>query len=174
MRLVSGVTVCLCIVSGVGGCTADKPSPTGGSAEHDSHDHLHDHGIPDHKPATFAEAVKQLPRRQRLLLSEFSAGHLDHAQEAIQKLQDVIGWLPELAADTDLRESDWNTVQSVSQQMEAVVGHWPSLQSKPPDQEIESLTVLIEQLKTLAEKTGLGQTEWSDSQTNDVSAVSAE
>ena len=165
----------------VAGCGAEKPAAIAGissdkSAEHHDHehDHLHDHGIPDHKPASFAEAAQQLARRQRLVIGEFKVGHLDHAQEAIQKLHDVIRWLPELAADTDLGEADWNAVQSLSRQMESAVQTWPTLQLKPSDQEVERLTGLIAQLKPLAEKTKLEHADWSESPPADASAAGSE
>lgn len=152
------------------GCSGGKPTTvaeatTYNSAEHHDHENclLHDHGIPDHKPASFAEAVQELPRKQRLAVSELKVGHLDHAQEAIQKLQDVIRWLPELAADTDLAEADWNAVQALSRQMETVVQSWPTLSSQPPQQDVDLLADLIHQLKPFAEKTNVAQNGPSDS-----------
>lgn len=169
----------LMLAFSMAGCGAEKSKADSGTAhdttaEHHDHEHLHDHGIPDHKPASFAEAVKQLPRRQRLVLGEFKVGHLDHAQEAIQKLQDVIRWLPELAADTDLGEADWNTVQSLSQRMEATIHAWPALQSKPSDQDVERLTELVEQLKPYAERTKLDHVGGSEFPPADAAAIGGE
>jgi hypothetical protein len=149
---------CAVVAMILAGCGADTPPKSASSSAdqehaHDDHDHHHDHGIPDHKPATFAEAVRQLPRRQKLVVSEFKVGHLDHALEAVGRFQDLIRWLPELAADTDLVESDWNAVQAIAQRMEAIVRPWPGYQSKPAAQEIESLTELTGELRPLADKT---------------------
>ena len=168
-----------CAVTTFVGCGSDKPTVLAGSssvheADDHHHDHLHDHGIPDHKPATFAQAVEQLPRRRRLVMSEFKAGHLDHAREAIQKLQDVIRWLPELAADTDLGKSDWNTIQTVSRQMEDLVKPWKTMQSQPAAQESELLQALTEQLKALTEKSSSSQPGSSEPQSDETPSADQE
>ena len=133
------------------GCTAKQsPSPQKVvSNEHDHHDH--DHGVTPLKPVSFAKAIQRLPRWIWSVASEFKAGHQDHAREATDQLQDVIRWLPELAADSDLGEGDWTMVQQTCRQMEAIVQPWSTGRTPPTRDDIDSLVALTEHLKPLAE-----------------------
>ena len=45
-------------------------------------------------------------------IEEFAEGHNEHADEAVHVMLDVTRWLPEIAADSDLPEEEWNIVNA--------------------------------------------------------------
>ncbi len=94
-RALLAMTLMLAAASGIAGCAG---------ASHEEEEHA-DHVIPAHKPANFVEAVKALESR-------FASA--PESPEAVQELQDIIDWLPELAAQTDLEKADWDRVQEIS------------------------------------------------------------
>lgn len=79
------------------------------------------HGIPPHKPATFAAAWEALSQRLA------DAPHPETAALAHAELLDIIRWLPELAAETDLPRTAWEEVQRLALALEQTV------QSPTPD-----------------------------------------
>lgn len=87
--------------------------------ENDAHDadrhdrHAEEHGIPRHKPADFALCVKAISGSGHDLLH-----HADDEQAAAH-FRDFVRWLPELAADSDLRKQDWDDVVLVAKDFEA-------------------------------------------------------
>ena len=144
------------------GCTTEKSAELQVLEQQSGgHDHNHDHGIPDHKPVSLADAVNQMPKRHALTISEFSAGHVDRAEQELRELNDFVRWLPELAADSDLGEIDWNLAQSISLKMEEIGKRWSASQSNPNFEDSESFLTLIGQLKPLAEKADLAHLDWS-------------
>ncbi len=107
------VITVLCLSSLLGtfqaGCTQ-----TGESAVEE--DHL-EHHIPDHKPKTYTETVRELDSRMRTLLNQSPASV---NQEEKQQLEEIIDWIPELAADSELKHKDWNEVQQLSTEIKSV------------------------------------------------------
>ena len=148
-------TIALCVL-GMAGC---KPSPMLDSPEtsrievreDEYHDHEHEHGIPDHKPESFAAAVRRLVPQWKHLAAERRAGHQKHADAELAIMLDVIRWLPELAADTELRKADWDRVQQLSKELESMVHAPPPVTTTTASIEIETL---VGQLQKLAESTG--------------------
>lgn len=148
------LVVTLCGVSAVAGCSRKEVQPdTSSAAKHEEHDHEHDHGIPEHKPANFAEAVNQLPRRHKRVAGELKAGHADHAAEQIQQLLDLVRWLPELAGDSDLKKADWEAVQQIATELETLTQLSRSSTAPPSDRDSTKFLQLVERLKPLAAKT---------------------
>lgn len=70
-------------------------------------DHHLEHFVPHHKPANFAAAVEDIEHRAQHLSDHAGHGHADEGDE-FQELVDIVNWIPELAADSDLNEADWN------------------------------------------------------------------
>lgn len=122
-----------------------------GQAESDEHDHHLEHFVPAHKPPNFAEAVESLNDRTRHL--EYHIGDTRPiVQTELQELSDIIGWIPELAADSDLNEADWNTARDASQSMLTLYetsGEPARLKTL-----LSSLQPLIESLQPLVPKAG--------------------
>lgn len=93
------------------GCNASPPD-----------DHL-EHHVPAHKPGSFAKAVEQLEIRD-----PSQPSGREPADPAAQQAEwlDIIRWLPELAAETDLRRADWDAVQRASLQLEQIAVSGPA------------------------------------------------
>ncbi len=95
----------LCLLCSLSGC---------GQSEADADDDHHlEHFVPHHKPANFAEAVDEIEHRAKHLSAHAGHGHDDEAEE-FQELLDIVNWIPELAADSDLKEADWNKANSAA------------------------------------------------------------
>lgn len=82
------------------------------AAESTAEDEHLEHHIPGYKPASLVAAWDQLKVR---------LGHLrsDATTEEFTELRDIVNWLPELAADSDLKRSQWDEIHAVSKQMES-------------------------------------------------------
>jgi len=95
-------------------CCSLTLSGCGSSAEshEDEHDDEHlEHFIPAHKPNSFGDLVEQLALRvPRLTEGGQPTGGSDggHAT-ALQEFSDIIGWIPELAADSELMRADFES-----------------------------------------------------------------
>lgn len=142
-------------VLGMAGCKPTLTLESSGTSrlvasEDEAHDHEHEHGIPDHKPVSFADAVRRLVPQWKHLAAERLAGHQKHADAELSIMLDVIRWLPELAADTDLRKADWDRVQQLSKELESMVLIPSPAPTTPTSKEIETL---VAQLQKLAEST---------------------
>lgn len=91
-------------------------APAGCSGPESEEDHHLEHVIPEHKPDGFADAVRELERRWTSL--DGSPADAD----ALQELADIVDWLPELAADSDLKRAQWEQVQQMTQQLSGIIG----------------------------------------------------
>lgn len=83
------------------GCSDSEADDSG----EDHHHHL-EHFVPHHKPANFATAVEEIEHRAQHLSDHAGHGHADEKDEFLE-LVDIVNWIPELAADSDLNEADW-------------------------------------------------------------------
>ncbi len=88
-----------------------------------------EHHTPAHKPADYSAAVAQLGKLHDEIVGGRArpAGELD----VFTELGDVVRWLPELAADSDLPEELWNRVARTSDELLVLVAQ---IQAAPRDQ----------------------------------------
>lgn len=107
------VITVLCLGSLLGSIQAGCTQTGESTAEED---HL-EHHIPDHKPKTYTETVRELDSRMRTLLNQSSASV---NQDEKQQLEEIIDWIPELAADSELKHKDWNEVKQLSTEIKLV------------------------------------------------------
>lgn len=84
-----------------------------GHHEEDQDHHL-GHLIPAHKPESFAVAVTELKSRGPAV---FSGQATDDAR---RELLDILDWLPELAADSDLKRKQWEQVRDTGIELRQV------------------------------------------------------
>jgi hypothetical protein len=99
---------------------SDSDHPHDDDDDHGHHDHDHDHHIADHRPHNYADLVRQLERRPTLIHSE--ANHdMHHAAHELEELRDIIAWLPEIAADTDLGKRDWDDANRIAGELARLV-----------------------------------------------------
>ncbi|MES2788598.1 MAG: hypothetical protein V4719_03180 [Planctomycetota bacterium] len=70
-----------------------------------------------HHPGTYAAAVNQLERCDMRLQAE--AGHAASAdvKRELKEVLDILEWLPSIAADSDLKKSDWEQVKHSATQL---------------------------------------------------------
>jgi len=114
-RLASLTTAALYLVSGLlfaAGCsdTASRQEPRAqlsSEVKEQSEDHEHGHHDPEHKPKSFPEAVERL-RGLRPGLAERALPGSEEWEIAV----DIVDWLPELAAESELNVREWNRVES--------------------------------------------------------------
>jgi hypothetical protein len=73
------------------------------------------HMRPAHHPGSFRAAVAEIDRRATAL----DDGSLDAgaAGSAVRELADIVGWLPELAAGTELGRREWDRVHATSRRL---------------------------------------------------------
>jgi hypothetical protein len=91
MRLLVGLSMLACVL----GCGESKKSL-----------HEMDHVTPAHWPTDLSDAANKLSERLKSVQAN-SAEANQEARVALKELTDLVGWVPEVAADTDLAESDW-------------------------------------------------------------------
>lgn len=82
--------------------------------EHAEHSVEERHGIPPHKPRWLLDGVAEITPRWTALRDPT----VSNPPDALQELIDIVGWLPELAARTDLAEPEWNRIRDLSMTLE--------------------------------------------------------
>ncbi len=75
------------------------------------------HSVPAHKPDSFSAALTAIADRQQQLTGEDWSTGVDSRTVLLQELRDIVGWLPELAAQTDLEKPDWDRIQRLTQSL---------------------------------------------------------
>lgn len=128
------IAVFVAMLVSLGGCSDT-------SAEED---HL-EHHVPAHKPATFVAAIPDLARRHDHMRNGMT-------QQQLVELRDIIQWLPELAAATDLKKPDWDRVLQIANAMERLVAAWDKQPVVVPQAESAEFGRQVQELQPLAEK----------------------
>ncbi len=126
----------------------------GSHEDHPEDEHL-EHFVPAHKPANYAALVDQLQKRiaQQSPSSGFSKGAPATAPltPEQQELIDIIGWIPELAADSELRKQEFETAVSAGVRLSIALGfEKPAEGTAPVDQ--SSIPKLLDELNALVSK----------------------
>ncbi|QDU07559.1 hypothetical protein [Gimesia aquarii] len=79
-------------------------------------EHL-EHHIPEHKPESFSATVSEIKTRMKWLLENNQA---EESQVKTQELAEIIAWIPEMAADSELKHREWNEVKQLSTQLNTI------------------------------------------------------
>lgn len=106
MKRIQTLAVVATVLLSLAGCGGDSSEETG---------HVH-HEFPAHRPANFKKAVSQIEKRARRL-----GKYGKRETEGFQRLVDIIDWVPEMAADSDLKKADWETANAAAQRLHAKV-----------------------------------------------------
>jgi hypothetical protein len=105
--------VCLPMLA-VAGCNTATTAPPE-SAERD-YEHQHSHELPAHRPKNVAQAAAEI--KKRVAGIETPASDETAREQQLAELLDIVRWLPELAAESDLSEADWTTIDGESKSVE--------------------------------------------------------
>jgi hypothetical protein len=96
------LTVMCCVL--LAGCGSSDLK----SEFHDTSVESADHVAPPHKPQTFESLVTALQQHLVDLTGPTSDKEADQEQHRIAELRDLIQWIPELAAASELRRADFD------------------------------------------------------------------
>jgi hypothetical protein len=113
-------------------------------------DHEEDaHALPEHHPRTFRRAVVDIGHRGGVLTS----GMLEGPQWELQRRQllDIVRWLPELAADTELGRRDWERVNDAARGLARELESFKDSGSKASSSQTTLSAALGEAMGTLSE-----------------------
>lgn len=118
-----------------------------------SKDSLHemDHVTPPHWPISLSDAAEKI--RERLSVigaspSESGTTGAGAMQDAFDELTDLVSWVPEIAADTDLAEQDWNKLYAASEVARKQLLRTKSIQPELA-KEIETLCTLLTEAQAI-------------------------
>ncbi len=88
----------------------------GGCVEGRSSTHELEHVVPEHWPGSLSDAADKIESRLASLASSPPT-----AVQICVELKEIIEWLPEIAADTAMREDDWNVIYADCVQLETLM-----------------------------------------------------
>jgi hypothetical protein len=117
-------------------------------------DHEEDaHALPEHHPRTFRRAVVDIGHRGGVLTS----GMLEGPELELQRRQllDVVRWLPELAADTELGRRDWERVNDAARTLARELESLAHAGEQAASRQKTLPTTLADAMKTLADADAL-------------------
>ena len=135
-------------------CGALTLSGCGPSAEshEDEHEQL-EHFFPAHKPHSSGELVEQLALRTRQLAAGDppSDGSDEGHATALQEFSDIIGWIPELAADSELMKADFESAVATGKKLTTAFAETMGPQ-KTKAVDMATFERLIDELRKLVTK----------------------
>ena len=79
-----------------------------------------DHEVPKHKPATFGDAIEEIERRHANLVQSSLDSKPNLNEQELSELLDIIGWLPELAADSPMKKPEWDRANATSKELQSL------------------------------------------------------
>ena len=124
---------------------------TGSPEEDDHEDHHLEHHVPAHRPSDFTNAVDQIEERFKVM-SQSANSESASSTELAAEFSDILNWLPEIAADSDMRRKDWEEVDALSSQLIQEFEDWRGLGLPGESPKVKSLRDSIDQLKGLRGK----------------------
>jgi len=116
-RIQGWLAMLLMLFAFAGGCQSET---TGGAKEEEEHHH-HGHGD---QFKDFPTALKQTSEIRAHLAAELKSKHYRHAADEIAELREVLVAIPEMAADSDQPEDEWNLVNQSCQQLLTLCAAW--------------------------------------------------
>ena len=138
----------------VAGCSYSSRVQSAADAEHATYEE-HDHSLPPHMPRSFPHAVEELLRRHQVLADASPVEDPVPFRVEFQELCDIVGWLPMLAADSDLTEAEWLPIKQAADRLSSIYAEvrtnaeaTPSLPHEPmhrAQQEFAALNAVAEE-----------------------------
>ncbi|WP_166825854.1 hypothetical protein [Thalassoroseus pseudoceratinae] len=140
------------LVFSVCGCGSDPHA--GESSSHAEEEHL-EHHVPEHKPPNFSAAVDSIQDRIQELETSSSSASDEHE---LSELKDIVNWLPEIAADSDMRRRHWEEVDAVASELSRQLEQYTTESADSQDELTTKLATTAETLTPL-KGTEKGETE---------------
>lgn len=105
--------------------------------------HENDHFVAEHWPSSLADAAAKIEARVVMLKEEEN-------EQAMNELFDIVGWVPEIAADSELTEEDWIPIHHASDALSSKLAKGVVSASGDSMAEVESFhRLLIERIAIL-------------------------
>lgn len=136
IRLVLPVVLLSALCLGLAGC-----SSAGGEEDHAAHH------IPEHRPRDLPSAATEIRSRWSAVRSTSPSEQPTRWSE----LGDILRWLPEIAGESDLGRPDWEEVERISTELEAMHGREKPSGGSPEDESRRQ--ALLKRLDSLASQT---------------------
>ncbi|WP_145388817.1 hypothetical protein [Stieleria neptunia] len=99
------------LLLGVVGCVGEPASPKTSHFEHD-------HEMAEHWPSDLADASAKLRARLDAIVTALEENP-DQAQQLADEVAEIVSWVPEIAADTNLSEQDWIPLDHAAESLAA-------------------------------------------------------
>ena len=127
-------------------------SGCGSPGESHEDEHL-EHFVPAHKPSTYADLVDQLALRAPQLAAGDQPvdGSDERHATTMQEFSDIIGWIPELAADSELMRADFESAVATGKKLTTAFAETMGPQ-KTKAVDMATLEPLIDELRELVPK----------------------
>lgn len=111
----------------------------------DDHEKV-EHFVPAHWPNDLVDASDKITQRA----SQLSGQSTTDATTVENQLRDIVGWVPEIAADTDLSEAQWNPIHQASEKLSKRLAKMPRPLDESTRSAIEEYSnLLVETAKLL-------------------------
>ena len=121
-----------------------------GCGHDEEQDHHLEHLIPAHKPQSFAEAVEELSSRGATVFTG------QGSEDAHHELLDIIDWLPELAADSDLKRTQWEQVRDTGFELREIATNLSEESQLQWNALVQQLGILIPDSDTWKQRSETG------------------
>ncbi|WP_146522534.1 hypothetical protein [Stieleria varia] len=109
-----------------------------------------DHEIAAHWPDDLADAATKIRERLDWLQNGLpdqehgNHGHEDHEQDPAAEIADIVSWVPEVAADTNLPEADWLPLYKAAKSLSSKLAVSKGKLSNDDREQLESLCTSID------------------------------
>ena len=118
-RLLCQAIACLALLSLVAGCQTQSDADATSAGHGHDHGHDHDHAESD-LPESLRDAVAELSELRTTIDAAVASDDPESAHEPLHKVGKLLKAMPDLAADTDLAEAEWEEIkQHVDQLFES-------------------------------------------------------
>jgi hypothetical protein len=176
MKVRFSVFMLLCVaVTSLGilnGCGQQSEEPTGEAEAHANHGHFHGDEVDPHdvplteeqkrqmreQTAKFADAVAKIAQLRAAVEQETNGGLPDNpleAHQALDKVDLVVQWLPEIARESGVAKEHWETVNTAANELRELFDEVHQSIDNKADPDFpsiqEQMDAKIGELKTIAE-----------------------
>lgn len=118
--------------------------------------HEEDHTLPAHWPADLNDAAFKLSDRYARLCQSPELAR--NGETLFEEFRDLVEWAPNIAADTDLTEQDWNPIYAASESLRGKLTAFGDGQSSKSDVDLlrQLLTEAHAKVQSLEAKQSIG------------------